>query len=320
LSDDTPEKDQHMQRRVPAHRPSTHQSPSARAKPSEQPEDTRKESGTLDALERDQAVEHSSIRALVIHEVLREEGEAELERHAGSLAWSGLAAGLTMGFSFLGMALLESGLPSAPWARLIDSIGYTLGFLITILGKQALFTESTLTAVLPVLVRRDRITFNKTLRFWAIVLSCNLLGTFFVAAFLSLHGMFAAEIGNTMRQIAHDAVSGPFWPTLFKAILAGWLIAVMVWLLPSAGTSKILVIMFLTYIVGIGRFSHIVAGSVDSAFAVFAGIASIRDYCVGFLVPTLIGNTIGGVAMVALLNHAPLASELEASESHDTFK
>jgi len=80
------------------------------------------------------------------------------------------------------------------------------------------------------------------------------------------------------------------------------------------------VIMFLTYIVGVGRFSHIVAGSVDSAFAVFSGIASLRDYCLGFLAPTLIGNTIGGVAMVALLNHAPLASELEASESQDTFK
>jgi formate/nitrite transporter FocA (FNT family) len=225
-----------------------------------------------------------------------------------------------MGFSFLGMALLESGLPDAPWARLIDSIGYTLGFLITILGKQALFTESTLTAVLPVLVRRDRETFQKTLRFWAIVLSCNLLGTFIVAGFLSLHGLFPPDIDATLRHIGHAAISGAFWPTMLKAILAGWLIAVMVWLLPSAGTSKILVIMFLTYIVGIGRFSHIVAGSVDSAFAVFAGIASIRDYCLGFLVPTLIGNTIGGVAMVALLNHAPLASELEASESHDTFK
>jgi len=282
--------------------------------------DEEKHGGPLDELERDQAVEHSSLRALVIHEVLREEGEGELERHAGSLAWSGLAAGLTMGFSFLGLALLQSGLPVAPWARLIDSIGYTVGFLITILGKQALFTESTLTAVLPVLVRRDRETLKKTLRFWGIVLSCNLLGTFIVAAFLSLHGMFPTDTEETLRHIAHDAVSGGFWPTLLKAVLAGWLIAVMVWLLPSAGAAKILVILFLTYIVGIGRFSHIVAGSVDGAFAVFAGIASIRDYCLGFLVPTLIGNTIGGVAMVALLNHAPLASELEAAESHETFK
>ena len=107
---------------------------------------------------------------------------------------------------------------------------------------------------------------------------------------------------------------------MVKAILAGWLIAVMVWLLPSARTARILVIMVLTYIVGIGRFSHIIAGSVDSAFAVFSQTASVRDYLLGFLLPTLLGNTIGGVGMVALLNHAPLAPELEGAGTQQTFR
>lgn len=280
----------------------------------------REQDGPLDAIERDQAVEHSSLRAMVIHEVLREEGETELKREPQALAWSGFAAGLSMGFSFIGLALVHSALPAAPWSRLVDSIGYTVGFLITILGRQALFTESTLTAVLPVLVRRDRQTLKATLRFWLVVLSCNLVGTLLFSAFISIPGLFPDEVHRSLVGFARDAVSGAFWPTLAKAILAGWLIAVMVWLLPSAGTSKILVIMFLTYIVGIGRFSHIVAGSVDSAFAVFAGGASVREYLLGFLVPTLLGNTIGGVGMVALLNHAPLAAEIEASTSHETFR
>ena len=38
--------------------------------------------------------------------------------------------------------------------------------------------------------------------------------------------------------------------------------------------------------------------------------ASVRDYLVGFLLPTLLGNSIGGVALVAMLNHAPLAQDL----------
>ena len=120
-------------------RPNTatkHHAPSRRPKPHEP-------GGPLDAIERDQAVEHSSLRAMVIHEVLREEGETELKREPAALAWSGLAAGLSMGFSFLGLALVHSALPEAPWTRLVDSIGYTVGFLITILGRQALFTEST---------------------------------------------------------------------------------------------------------------------------------------------------------------------------------
>lgn len=269
------------------------------------------DSRALNAKEQSQAVEHAAIRALVIHEVLRAEGEQELKRRPSALAWSGLAAGMSMGFSFLSLALLQSGLPRAPWSRLVDSLGYTIGFLVVILGRQALFTESTLTAVLPVLVRRDRHTLELTLRFWAIVLSCNLIGTFIFAALISFPGIFPDPVVASLNDTARSALSGTFLSTLIKAVLAGWLIALMVWMLPSARTARILVILILTYIVGVGRFSHIVAGSVDSAYAVFAGLASARDYLLRFLVPTLVGNIVGGVGMVALLNHVPLASDLE---------
>jgi formate/nitrite transporter FocA (FNT family) len=94
-------------------------------------------------------------------------------------------------------------------------------------------------------------------------------------------------------------------------VLAGWLIAMMVWLLPSARSAKLLVILLITYIVGVGEFSHIIAGSAESAFAVITGHGTIADYLLRFLAPTLIGNTLGGVALVALLNHAPLVPELQ---------
>ena len=185
----------------------------------------------LDAHEREQAAEHSSLRALVIHEVLREEGEEELKRPASALAWSGLAAGMSLGFSFLGLALMRSALPQQPWTRLIDSIGYTVGFLVVILGRQALFTESTLTAVLPILVRRDTKTLVATLKFWLVVLSCNLVGTYIFAALLSIPGVFPDNVHVSLMSVAVEAVSGEFWPTVVKAVLAGWMIALMVWLL-----------------------------------------------------------------------------------------
>jgi formate/nitrite transporter FocA (FNT family) len=225
-----------------------------------------------------------------------------------------------MGFSFLALALIRSALPDRPWTRLVDSLGYTIGFLVVILGRQALFTESTLTAVLPVLVRRDRKTVRSALQFWAVVLSCNLIGTFIFAGFISIPGTFSQDVQTSLVTVAGEAISGEFWPTTIKAILAGWMIALMVWLLPSALTAKLFVIMLLTYIVGIGRFSHIIAGSVESAFAVFSGHATVLAYFVNFLFPTLLGNTIGGVAMVALLNNAPLAAELSGSESPETFR
>ena len=271
------------------------------------------ESELLDEREREQAEEASSPRALVIHEVLRIEGERELKRPFGALAWSGLAAGMSMGFSFLGLALMRSGLPDAPWARLVDSIGYTLGFLVVILGRQALFTESTLTAVLPILVRRRSDTVLAALRFWIVVLSFNLLGTYIFAGLISVPGIFTAGVDASLVSIGVEAISGHFLPTFIKALLAGWIIAVMVWLLPSARTAKMFIVMFLTYIVGIGHFSHIIAGSVDCAYAVFTGHAPVSQYLRGFLIPTLLGNTLGGVAMVALLNHAPLAVEMDDS-------
>jgi formate/nitrite transporter FocA (FNT family) len=216
-----------------------------------------------------------------------------------------------MGFSFLGLALMQSLLPDAPWRRLIASLGYSIGFIITVLGRQQLFTESTLTAVLPLLVRRDAATLVALLRFWAVVLVANLVGTAIFAALISFDGLFAPAVRQSLVEIASDAVAGAFWPTLTKAVLAGWLIAMMVWLLPSARSAKLLVILLLTYIVGVGQFSHIIAGSAESAFAVITGHGTMADYLLKFLAPTLIGNTLGGVALVALLNHAPLVPELQ---------
>jgi formate/nitrite transporter FocA (FNT family) len=98
--------------------------------------------------------------------------------------------------------------------------------------------------------------------------------------------------------------------------MAGWLIAFMVWLLPGAGSARLFVIMLLTYVVALGTMPHIIAGSVEAAFGVMTGHASWSDYLGRFMAPTLLGNSIGGVALTALLNHAPLAVELrEGGES-----
>ena len=77
------------------------------------------DSQNLDAVQKDQAAEHSAPPAMVIHEIVRTDGEVELARRAGAIFWSGLAAGLSMGFSFLALALIQSGLPEGPSRRLL---------------------------------------------------------------------------------------------------------------------------------------------------------------------------------------------------------
>lgn len=265
----------------------------------------------LNEEEQEQAAKVAALRPHVIHEVVREEGEIELRRSFAALGWSGFAAGGSMGFSFLGMALLRATLPDEPWRHAIESFGYTLGFIIVILGRQQLYTESTLTAVLPVLTNPGWAAVSRTARLWAIVLSANLLGTGPFAALILPEPAFSPEIRAALLQISREGVSGSFGPDLLRAVLAGWMIALMVWLLPNAGSAKILVIALLTYIVSLGHFPHIVAGSADAIFAVFTGQVSFGAYLVHFLIPTLIGNTIGGTSLVALLNHAPVAGELK---------
>ena len=245
-----------------------------------------------------------------IHRVIREEGEEQLERHLGAVAWSGLAAGLSMGFSFLTMALLAARLPEdAAWRPLVSGFGYTIGFLIVILGRQQLYTETTLTPVLPILTNFSVGRLGKLFRFWAVVLTANIVGTWLFAWALAHEGFFKPEIWRTLGTLSSEVVEGSFAATSFKAMLAGWLIALMVWLLPSAGPAKMPIIMVITYVVAMGQFSHVIAGSCEAAFSVITGAHSLVEYFQVFLAPTLLGNTVGGVALVAILNHAPLAAE-----------
>lgn len=235
--------------------------------------------------ERAKAQAHAPLRPRLIHEIIREEGEAELRRPVSALAWSGLASGLSMGFSFLTQALLRSSLPDEPWRHLIDSFGYCVGFIIVVLGRQQLFTESTLTAVLPVLSRRDKVTGIATLRLWGVVLCANLIGTFAFAGMILPEGLLRPSVYPTLVELATATMESPFWVTLLKSVFAGWLIALMVWLLPSAGSARLFVILLLTYVVALGHLSHIIAGSVEAAYAVLCGQASLEKYATAFLLP-----------------------------------
>jgi formate/nitrite transporter FocA (FNT family) len=274
--------------------------------------DAGEDSPHLDEKEQRQAAERAAPGPLVIHEIVRAEGEDELERHFSGLAWSGLAAGLSIGFSFVAQAYLQAGLPDEKWRRLVAGFGYSLGFLIVVLGRQQLFTETTLTALIPTLTKPTRSALMATLRVWAIVLAANLIGTFIFAAFAAWPGVFDSQASASMVTLSTKLLSLPFGECMARAAAAGWLIGLMVWLLPASGSARPLIIILLTYVVSMCEFPHIIAGSVEASYAVFTGHAAVGDYVIKFLAPTLIGNVFGGTALAALLNHAPIAHELKS--------
>lgn len=263
----------------------------------------------LNESDREKVQARTALSAVVVHESVREEGVRELNRSSLALAWSGLAAGLSMGFSLVAKGLFHAYLPNAPWRPLVENFGYSVDFLIVVLGRQQLFTENTLTVILPLLAQRSMRTFLHVLRLWGVVFATNMLGTFLFATIVAHVAVFSPEIQLSFLHLSQQSVSGEFGLTLVKGIFAGWLIALMVWLLPAAETTRLHVIIILTYLVGLGELAHIIAGSVDAFYLVNLGKLTWLA-CIGsFIMPTLIGNILGGVSLVAVLNYAQVASE-----------
>jgi len=255
-----------------------------------------------------EAHERASPGGEVVYKAILKEGEDELSRPTGALFWSGLAAGLSMGFSLIGEALLRGHLPDATWRPLVAKFGYSLGFLIVILGRQQLFTENTLTPILPLLSRKENATIGNVLRLWCIVLLANLIGGLVVAFVIGKTNVLSPATQAACHEIGHEAMEHSFGLVLLKAVFAGWLIALMVWLLPFAETARVGVIIILTYIIGVAGFSHSIAGSIEVFVIAVVGQKGWLHVIGGFIVPALIGNIIGGVALVAALNHAQVVA------------
>jgi formate/nitrite transporter FocA (FNT family) len=267
-----------------------------------------KQVSPLSGREIGEADDRSSPSAKVVHEAIRIEGTEELERPSSSIFWSGLAAGLTMGCSRLGQGLLQAHLPVAAWRELVASFGYSLGFLFVTMARQQLFTETTLTVMLPYLKGTHRM--SEVARYWSIVFSANIIGTVLFAAAATIPHLFKPETVHAFTELGIKAVEPGFLTILVKAVFAGWLIALMVWLLPAASSAKFVVIVAVTWLISVAMFSHVIAGAAESAFAAMQGAIGWDDCLVGFLIPALIGNSIGGVVFVAILNHAQVKEEI----------
>jgi formate/nitrite transporter FocA (FNT family) len=264
--------------------------------------------GNLSASEKRVAKERSSLRAAVIHEAIRTEGEGELRRPARALIWSGLAAGLSMSFSLAAMGLIHSMLLDTQWSPLITDFGYTIGFLAVILGHQHLYTENTLTVMLPLLTNRDLKTLWAMLRLWGIVLVANVIGAGIAAWVFGRTDVFEPQVRTAFAQVAMLTMKGGFVTVLIRGVVAGWIIAMMVWMMPAADSSRPAIIILMTYLVALGELPHVVVSSADGIYLISIGMLSWSSFA-RFLIPTAIGNTIGGVLLVAFFNHAQVISD-----------
>jgi formate/nitrite transporter FocA (FNT family) len=264
----------------------------------------------LDQEERKEVDERRSVRAPVLYEVKRQEGEEELRRPIVSLWWSGVAAGLAISASVYCEAFFHLHLPDQAWRPLIENLGYTVGFILVILGGFQLFTEQTVTAILPLLSNWTSDNFMRTARLWGVVLIANFVGAFAAAAFGVLSPATTPEQFAAFSEISRHFTEKSFLELLLLGVPAGFLIAALSWMLPNSEGSKFWVILVITYVIALGGFAHVVAGSVEVFILVIAGQISLATGFGAVLLPALIGNILGGTVLFSLIAYAQVQEEM----------
>jgi formate/nitrite transporter FocA (FNT family) len=245
-----------------------------------------------------------------VFEVVRRAGEQELVRPATALVCSALVAGLAIGFSVLTKALLQTHLPDTDWRPLVTSLGYSVGFVIVIMGQMQLFTENTITVVCPLLVRPSLAVLGGVARLWSLVLGANLAGAATFGAALYLAREVQPQTWQAVLELSRYSISHDFWATCIRGIGAGWLIAALVWIIATADRAQLPLIVLVTYVISLAGFSHVVAGGVEAAVLVVAGEMGAADAALGFVAPAVIGNVIGGTVLFTLLTWAQIRAEL----------
>lgn len=266
---------------------------------------------TLSWREKMAVEEHEKLSPRLVYEIIRRDGAEELDRPTAALIFSGIAAGLVISFSFVFKAIIASYIPTdAIWTDLITNFGYTIGFLIAILGHMQLFTENTITTVVPLFKPFTLDKLRAVGRLWGIVILCNIIGTALASLFFLTTDLFTPNIDKALDELAHHVASFSSIQNLLKGVMSGLLIAALVWMLPSV-SNKFLVIFFMTYLIGLGDFTHVVVGSTEMSYLVWQGEASLGEYLFNFLIPTTIGNIIGGTGVFTLLIYGQVTEELE---------
>ena len=246
----------------------------------------------------------------VVHEVIRLQGEEELSRSLLSLLCSGVAAGVSICASPMTEAFLTMRLPRTEWAPLVTAFGYTVGFVITIMGNLQLFTETTITVILPIATHPTGRNLLRLVRLWATALFANLAGTLLVAYALAhllivSDVQLASVVEISQVHVDHDALT-----ILTRGIPAGFLVASIAWILPNARGGEFWLILLITYVIALGGFSHVVAGSAEAWLLWLVGKTSLWNALAGFILPALIGNIVGGTGLFAVLAHGQVRDEI----------
>lgn len=185
------------------------------------------------------------------------------------------------------------------------------------MARQQLFTENTVTAVLPVMQNPTMGNAGLLMRLWSVVLLSNVVGTGIAAWAFEYMPIFDEETRDAFVKIGMDVMKNSPGEMFANAIISGWIIATMVWMFPAAGAAKIVVIILMTWLIALADTTHIVVGSVEILYLVFNGTLHWSDFFWPFALPTLAGNICGGTFIFALMSHAQIRNDMSARRKEE---
>ncbi|HET7207580.1 MAG TPA: formate/nitrite transporter family protein [Terriglobales bacterium] len=254
----------------------------------------------------DISIDTSRLTAPEIFHAAKDNARKELKRSWRTLAFSGLAGGLTMGLTGLSVAAIRATLGEGAWAEFISYLAYPVGFIAVIIGRAQLFTENTLYPVLLILDERNkRLHYaSHTARLWLVVFAANVLGALCFAALVMRSSALPGDLAVQLVRLGREAVSSTGSHFFWSGIIGGWLIALVAWVVTASHWTigQLAMIWLLAFVVGIGHFSHCIATSGEILSAVVVGALPVTVYLRWLLFATL-GNIAGGVTMVSVLNY-----------------
>nr|WP_280517676.1 formate/nitrite transporter family protein [Falsirhodobacter halotolerans] len=248
--------------------------------------------------------------AAAVHQLIREDGEKEMARDTRALMWSAIAGGITMSTSFLMRAILAANVGDSGAGFLITAAGYTMGFILVIAAGQQLFTENTVKPVLPLMQAPSWRNLGRLGRLWGVVLAGNMTGGALAAAVFAYLPMFTPAVDEELMAIGHHLMEQSAAQMFAKGVVAGWLIATLVWTLRSFERWSLIMIFLVTYLIAIGDFTHIVVGTIEAVYLMLVGHVGIGPALLQFFFPVLLGNVMGGTFIFALLSHAQVRADI----------
>ncbi|MFC6835345.1 formate/nitrite transporter family protein [Halomarina ordinaria] len=228
--------------------------------------------------------------------------DEEIDATTRELFFSGLAAGFAITLAFLLHAVVTAAVPG-PMGPTVGAVLYPIGFVYIIIGRYQLYTENTLPPVALVLTRLTSVP--ALLRIWVVVLCANAVGAALGALVLSQTGVFSPPAAAVAVGFGTEALETSWWDLFAKALFAGWLVAGLVWLEHASRDtiSRIVLVYVIFLCIPVGGLYHSVVSICDAFYLAFETGTGILPVLWEFVTPVVLGNTVGGVFLVTLVNY-----------------